>query len=269
MNFLKIPVLTLLLASVTICGCARGFSTLVSVPAAQQPSGQLLNAVHRGKPVAEKGVSWRSSVTVDVSGGGFCSGTLIGNSYVMTAAHCVASFTPNNVRFYNGHNSVVAERTVTQTYVHPHYDQFMNNDVAIVRFSGGLPAHHRPVGVLESGDSIALGADIIVVGAGLVAQSQTNGMTYAYLKVTQANSETIAATDPVSQQSACLGDSGGSGYIEVKGRLVLAGVTKSIDADPSCMEAADHTTFSLVSRHVAWIRTVVGPSLHVVSDKGN
>ena len=87
--------------------------------------------------------------------GGACSGTLITQNVVLTAAHCAAA--PQNMRVYIGNsvNTFAYELGVSQVTVHPDWDpnfqqtNNLANDIALLRLSSSAPAQVVPIPYLD------------------------------------------------------------------------------------------------------------------------
>lgn len=115
----------------------------------------------------------------------FCTGSLIGNNFVLTAAHCVQT-KPSRLKIVFGLELDAImwthEPDIFQTYtrsvvgfkVHPHYipEELENKemdwgDIAIIKFSGSLPPGYKPVQLLEDDSILKRGLEVAVAGYGV------------------------------------------------------------------------------------------------------
>jgi hypothetical protein len=80
--------------------------------------------------------TWSWAVSLEV-GDYLCGGTIIDESYVMTAAHCVADgLKPWDIKVHAGSLNFLdgTSRSVSQIYSHPRYDEILHtNDIALLQ----------------------------------------------------------------------------------------------------------------------------------------
>ncbi len=78
-----------------------------------------------GVDVDIKDYPWQVALTSSPSGSGFCGGSIIGDSWVLTAAHCVNGDSPSNLYIRAGSSDPFASGgdsySVNQIIVHPSY----------------------------------------------------------------------------------------------------------------------------------------------------
>ncbi|XP_029954064.1 testisin [Salarias fasciatus] len=84
--------------------------------------------------------SWPWQVSMHVRGSHICAGTVIGEGWVLTAAHCIITRSVSEYTLYFGRNTQAGpnpnevRRAVSQIIVHPNYNNtFLNNDVALMK----------------------------------------------------------------------------------------------------------------------------------------
>lgn len=161
--------------------------------------------------------------------GGYASGTLISSVHVLTAAHVAELMRgPSDGTFEVGGQVC---RT-TQIYVHPQYDRRTGaNDIAVLQLE-------RPV--LDVEPSLIYrgtpqpGDELIIVGFGAGGTSETGSDgTFGTKLVGTTSIEEVGETliiwtfDNESESNTAPGDSGGPGFLEVEGELLLAAVTSA------------------------------------------
>jgi len=190
----------------------------------------------------------------------FCTGTLVSDDVVVTAAHCmdVAStwshsyrtMSTRNLAVYIGDDPSVDLAShvypVTDIQIYSSYDRrLIRNDIALVRLATPFTESVTPVqplpssegfdstdvgetlnfagfGVTEAGSSgVKLQADGVLAGTGCAVSSCRGSSDTA----TQISYAQDSGTGP------CYGDSGGPAFVARSGTTYLGGVTSYGDAD--------------------------------------
>uniref|UniRef100_A0A182LYV2 Vitamin K-dependent protein C n=1 Tax=Anopheles culicifacies TaxID=139723 RepID=A0A182LYV2_9DIPT len=157
----------------------------------------------------------------------YCGGSLINDRYIVTAAHCVLSLTPQQLlaKLYNVEHAEMVTRTIVKLYGHERFslDTF-NNDIALVKLQQPVDAGDTfvPICLPASGRTFA-GQNGTVIGWGKLANgSLSKGLQKAVVPIisnTQCRKSSYRAsriTDNMlcagyaeGGRDACQGDSGG------------------------------------------------------------
>ncbi len=96
---------------------------------------------------------WEAVGRLDIGQDGFCTGTLISQDLVLTAAHCAlnrakgAPYEPGKVTFRAGlsDGQALAERKVVQIAVHPNYAKHPHLSAAAIRVDVALMRLDQPI----------------------------------------------------------------------------------------------------------------------------
>jgi len=202
---------------------------------------------------------------LDTRQGTLCTASILSEEVAITAAHCVDG-DPNDMQLSFGPRSagrevrpLVEVAVSTKWRAHQH-DQFNNGDIALVKFSGGLPETYKTASVMKSSHHLMNGEIVTLAGYGI-----TNGngdgagrLRSVDVKIADARySLTEVTLDQTKRRGACHGDSGGPAFIQNNnGGLLLWGVTSRGINDPT-----DHcigqSVYTRVQPYTRWINTVV------------
>jgi secreted trypsin-like serine protease len=97
-----------------------------------------------GAPVKTRSWSWMVSLTNYFTHGHFCGGTILSESWILTAAHCVSKWSAADIIINAGSNNLdesTVKRHVAKIISHPNYDpndEFFRNDIALIKLSSPL-----------------------------------------------------------------------------------------------------------------------------------
>lgn len=211
--------------------------------------------VPAGSPIAAVTVAVRDA-------SGFCSGTIIADDIVVTAAHCLDG-PASGVRVAYG--TSVLNGGAIQSQVHGYEKnpdwkgatgRKLWGDMAIVRIKGRLPDGYQPAQVLAGGLGPRLGDEVVIAGFGVVSVDPWRGtgtLRSATAAVVSVLTEHDIAADSGTGVGACFGDSGGPAFVVVDGRHLVWGVTSRsfpYDAPRDCSKG---TVFTSIPSYAEWI----------------
>lgn len=167
--------------------------------------------------------------------GQLCTGTLLPNNIVLTAAHCLSENPSDMVVIFGAKVDRSAQmRKVTGARSHENYllrgnDLKDNGDIAVVRFEGRAPIGYVPAEILSDAKLLKNGASVLLAGYGISdGRGKTGGGTLRSVSVKIADaaySETEVKLDQRQGRGACHGDSGGPAYVSIAGKNYVWGVT--------------------------------------------
>jgi hypothetical protein len=201
-----------------------------------------------------------------------CSGTLIGCSTFLTAAHCVEDDTVANhywVYLQNGGLS-----TVSSVTHHPGYAGDSGRDVAIVKLASPVTGiDPTTINSTHDLDALGVGLDGTIAGFGQTSGSGNDYGIKRYGNVVTADCDTgetggegndvlvcwnyASPVGPAGEDSnTCNGDSGGPLFMEFSGEVEVVGVT-SAGSSANCLPL-DHSWDASVFHNAAWINGQLG-----------
>lgn len=219
----------------------------------------------------------------DAKIGAICTASILSENILVTAAHCVES-EPAALRVVFGRDFDSKDLIVlgVESYqVSPvwAFRQMMEKntgDIALVKFTGGLPPGYEPAVFLTDAKMLSNSQTVLLAGYGTSVVTPTKDPRTGQIvgdhsesgKLRSVSTTIKNATFSVSEfstesskgKSACHGDSGGPAYVEIESevsgvkskKLVLAGVTSRSDGDAfdMCNVAAVYTSISF---YATWI----------------
>ncbi len=181
-----------------------------------------------------------------------CSGTIISESAILTAAHCENSF--GTIHFGMGN----VTKPVQYKAVHADYDKQdkLSPDIAIIFFEGGLPEGFEPMPLATEMDIVSKAEEVFVAGFGQDIAKRIGQLKHFKSLVLEDSfvDQGLLIIDNDEQGHACFGDSGGTSYIVEGDEAVLVGVNSNIG--PKFQDVLCKTEFMIsayVPYHIDWI----------------
>ena len=185
----------------------------------------------------------------------FCTGTLLDESTVITAAHCLFSRDANRrdgdlyvVFGLTEKNGGLEARKMVCKIVHEKYVSAHKNDeidifeIALAQFEGSVPAGHHPLPFLPDDQALQERAKVTLAGYGFNNTNPPGGngtLRYAVVPLKDTHS---ALTEVVTDErcaGTCNIDSGGPGFIKIGEEYFVWGITSR--GDPGCVGIGHYT----------------------------
>lgn len=228
--------------------------------------------VPRAEGEAAVSFSWRSP-----RASGSCSGVLVADRAILTAAHCIRSttFGAQTVRAARiGNPRGRTQRvTVERAVAHPEFDEAhpeRGHDVAVLILSKAVTGRAPLRLATRADDPTEQGTRLLITGFGLTRRGRATvrsrwlrGASLEYLSpfhcfsgaVEQMATTRMCAASP--EAGVCPGDSGSPAILQVGGSPVVVGIVSlAIDAR-TCSETA--AVLTRVSAMRDWITGVIPP----------
>lgn len=214
-------------------------------------------------------------ILYDAKIGALCTASILSESIVVTAAHCVdddASVLRIGFGTDMDSQDVIVQHVVayqvSPIWAFRQNQEFNTGDIALVRFEGGLPPGYSKVNFLTDATKLSDNMDVLLAGFGaskvamkqdpktgqLAADHELAGklrsVTTTMKNAKYSKSEFLIEAS--KGKSACHGDSGGPAYVKVDGQEILTGITSRgvDDAQDMCNVSAAYTSIPF---YASWI----------------
>lgn len=200
----------------------------------------------------------------DAFGDQLCTGSLLPNNIVLTAAHCVGEVEEDMYIYFGTSVTLgILSRPVDKVEVSPYWYTRKGmsknrGDIALLHFQGKVPAGYKPATLLsaENHKLLTAGQPVIIAGYGQsnsVSEDGAGQLRLASVKIANPQFATSEITiDQTKGVGACHGDSGGPAYIVINGKYHLWGVTSRgvNDVNNDC---STQSAFTKILFYQQWI----------------
>ncbi len=242
-----------------------------------------LRMVNGSIPTSDHPASYSAVALVDKnSQNHFCSGTLVADHLIVTAAHCVFDKRPEDFQILFGRDTKAdsaVRRNPEALATFKKFQKFESNfDIAWVRFQGDIPAGFRPVEIWHQPTALASQTPISIAGYGRTASQcafddptcQGGKLLYVDTSVREFVNHgrlfNLIVIGPRPDHGPCFGDSGGPAYVQRNGQWYLVGDFMGWDRIlvPEQLETICDTgeaIYNFVGDFVHWIEDSSGVKL--------
>jgi len=197
-----------------------------------------------------------------------CTGTIIAENIILTAAHCVEHDEAKDMRVVFGSkirdpkNTVSAEAvSIHKDYIH---DTNIDNDIALIKIVGKIPSSYKVLDVERSSQLLLEKGTLIKVagfgknkngffgggGAGILRKGQVTLDEYSA-------EEKLLVLDQTNENGICNGDSGGGAFVELDGELIQLGVNSFVPSKKSGFSKGDckkKSYLTNIAYYLDWIQ---------------
>ena len=227
--------------------------------------------------VPSQGNTYIAETVVSVYDGSqdvLCSGVIISDNIVVTAAHCLGE-NPQDIE--NPQDMVVVfglefessvQLKVDKAEPSPYWKSSneIPGDIALVHFVGKIPAGFRAASMVSSTNFLQVGTPVVLAGYGIDNEDAKTGAGILRLANAKIENPTYDQSeievDQTAGAGACEGDSGGPGYAQISGKYYLWGITNG-GLSASCH---GYSVYTNISFYILWIQnTAVKLSTSVTS----
>jgi secreted trypsin-like serine protease len=249
-----------MMALAAVAACSNNPGSNLSVGTHQKAlSGIIGGAVATGSEDFSKTVV----ALYGVKNGSLCTASIISDSLLVSAAHCVLS-PASELRVIFGTDIRATTRIIRPVVSYVTNPSWATNseadkntgDIAVIRFSGGLPEGFHAATLLADRSVLAANTTVLLAGYGISDGANRTGsgiLRDVETTVLDPNfSETEVLLDQSKGKGACHGDSGGPAYVKVGDTWMLWGVTNRGVNDPK-NDCSVSGSYASVVAYQTWI----------------
>lgn len=207
-----------------------GASLLISVGACA--AGDSRTTVELSSDITSGTVDEGDSAVVALlsSGQAYCTGTVVGDRWVLTAAHCLQLMTPSQVYLGTRPSAGGQRLQVARTVIHPRFSFIgLQDDIGLVELVERAPVEPLPL-MEQPLDPAIAGSTVRLIGFGTTSSTDTDPplKRTGTARISALDAQKLTLQGAPSQ--TCLTDSGAPVLYQLDGREYVAGVASSGDA---------------------------------------
>jgi len=213
-----------------------------------------------GDTVKAKSTLAKSIVALKIEkeeGEGLCTGSLLSENLVLTAAHCVDEEPKKVEVLFTTQAKRVAQnkiRAADHISIHPIWSRETGyGDLALIHFTGGLPKGYKPVQLADSQTQLNIGDSVTEAGYGASKGGKATGTGRLRQTTTTVVGQRAGGRYVLDGKtsSACFGDSGGPVFLQQQDQLIQWGVTSGVNTE-DCDNASIHTA---IMSYLPWLQS--------------
>ncbi len=210
-----------------------------------------------------------------------CTGSLLENNLILTAAHCVHRQTQSMLIYFIQNSRTATKemsRLVTGAVTHPLWVTNKNNqkdagDIALLKYLGETPQGYTAATFLPNPSYLLNNTPIVLAGYGIADSRTKQGSEILRQTATAISNNRYSYTEiQVDQRlgrGSCHGDSGGPAFIVINGTHYLWGILSRGDQDRED-KCNQFSLYTLILAHYKWIQEtakalILNPNLNQVS----
>ncbi|XP_023142748.3 coagulation factor IXa [Amphiprion ocellaris] len=250
-----------------------------------QRSSRSLKRIVGGQEVVPGEIPWQVALVAHPSGQLFCGGSILGERWIITAAHCLAEAQGSFSVRVGEHNIYINEGTeqdygVLEEHVHPRYNatvSLYNHDIALVylktpitfsttvrpvcigpkAFTEALVKESSPATVSGWGRTRFLGSTASTLQK--VEVPFTDRTECKHSSSSRITSVMFCAGYYDEAKDACQGDSGGPHTNRIHDTWFLTGI---VSWGEECAKEGKYGVYTRLSLYYRWINHVIGLTKH-------
>lgn len=200
-----------------------------------------------------------------VNGDALCTGSIVDDDLMVTAAHCLDDGKLSKMRVVfarvlteGAYAARVLGAVVASAWLEENAADTKDwGDIALVRFSGGLPEGYSKVFIDREERDLRDGESVIIAGFGISNAEADTGAGVLRKTEVPVKRPGFGRTEILLDQSfgsgACHGDSGGPALIKRRSRLHLVGIISRGYPANSPDDCAHDAIFTKVAPYTDWL----------------
>lgn len=215
----------------------------------------------------------------DDNEGQLCTGSLLSNNLVLTAAHCIGTdkdmmyiyFETELNSLDGGTRRKVDKVEISSFHASKQFAPKNTGDIALIHFVGSVPAGYKPANFLskENFKKMKAGDSVVVAGYGFSdAHNRNSAGTLRTTTLKVEDPEYSMSEVKVNQTEGtgvCHGDSGGPAYVLIRGKYYLWGITSRGLNDPK-NECSNYAAFTNALFYNTWLNRMANNMLRSLTD---